>query len=126
MTKEPIRKPEEVFELVRSYGRKPVEYFGLITLNGANIPIRVQTITKGILNRCLVHPREVFRPAIVQRAGAIIAFHNHPSGNTDPSPEDIETAKRLESASSIIGIPLLDQLIVCRDRFVSLKEKGLI
>lgn len=122
----PITTPEEAYELVASYGRKPVEYFGVITLNGANVPIRVQSITKGILNRTIVHPREVFRPAILQMANSIIIFHNHPSGRSEVSKEDLDLTEQLKKAGELIGISVLDHLIVCRNTFKSLKEEGVL
>ncbi len=78
------------------------------------------------LNASIVHPREVFRPAIKRSSASIICAHNHPSGNPDPSPEDISITARLKETGEIIGIEVLDHIIVGDYSFVSLKERGLM
>jgi DNA repair protein RadC len=93
-----------------------------MTLDGSHQTINVHEITKGLANRTLVHPREVFAPAIEDRAVAIIIAHNHPSGKTDPSGEDLDITKRLVDAGTILGIPVLDHVIVGRENYTSLKE----
>lgn len=102
------------------------EVFGIITLNIKSKIVAVHEISRGALNNSLVHPREVFKPAILHNAAAIICFHNHPSGDPEPSKEDIETTKRLVEAGKIMGIEILDHIIVGEDRYVSLKERGVI
>ena len=80
----------------------------------------------GTLDTSLVHPREVFQPAVERTAAALVVVHNHPSGELHPSREDIELTQRLVEAGRIMGIELLDHLIVGKRGFVSLKEKGLL
>ncbi len=89
-----------------------VENFIVVTVDGAHRLKNIHTITSGILNKTIVHPREVFRPAIVDRAAAIFLVHNHPSGQTSPSDEDRAITKRLASAAEIISIPILDHIII--------------
>ena len=81
-------------------------------------------ISRGTLNASLVHPREVFRPAILASAAAIILVHNHPSGDPEPSDEDVSLTKRLVKAGEILGIEVLDHLVVAKRGFVSLRARG--
>ena len=81
-------------------------------MDGASKPIRVVPVTHGLVNRTIVHPREVFRIAIADNAASIVIAHNHPSGCVVPSPEDLELTERLVKAGSIIGIPILDHIII--------------
>ena len=76
------------------------------------------------LNKAIVHPREVFKTAILSNAASIMAFHNHPSGETTPSQQDIQLTNRLYEAGELLGIKLLDHLIIGDGTFTSLKEKG--
>ncbi|MFA7152226.1 MAG: JAB domain-containing protein, partial [Methanoregulaceae archaeon] len=85
-----------------------------------------RTITVGLLNHSLVHPREVFADAISDRAASIICVHNHPSNTLDPSSQDIAVTRQLADAGNLLGIRLLDHLIVARAGFVSMKERGLL
>ena len=91
---------------------KEIECFICITLNGSHKIIGVYVVSQGLVNRTLVHPREVFRPAIADNATAVIIAHNHPSGNLTPSLEDRDVTKRMKQAGDIIGIKVLDHLIV--------------
>jgi len=88
------------------------EHFVLFCLDGQNRLKSYSIISIGTLDASLVHPREVFRPAIVSGAAGVIIAHNHPSGELRPSPEDIETTKRLAQAGRILGLPVLDHVIV--------------
>ena len=88
--------------------------------------VKQATISIGDLSSSIVHPREVFREAIRHSAASLILAHNHPSGDPAPSPEDIAITKRLIAAGEHIGIDVLDHIIIGDNRFVSLKEKGLI
>ena len=83
-------------------------------------------ITLGILDESLAHPREVFKPAIVNSAKAIILVHNHPSNETNPSTEDIRMTKQMVEASKIIGIPIMDHVIVGKDNITSMREIGVV
>jgi DNA repair protein RadC len=126
----PLTTPQAAFQALKPHWRATTESFFVITLNGANDLISTHCVTTGLVNRTLVHPREVFRPAILDNAVSIIVAHNHPSGRLDPSPEDISLTQRLQDVASIIGISLLDHLIFGTRRgqasFISLKELGYI
>jgi len=98
------------------------EEFWLVTLDTKNQPIGTHQITVGTLRNSLVHPREVFRPAIADAANCIIVVHNHPSGDPTPSDQDISVTERLESAAEIIGIPVIDHIVVAADRAISIQE----
>lgn len=100
------------------------EHFFTITLNGAHQVIDVHVTTKGLVNRTLVHPREVFRPAIADNATAIIIAHNHPSGNLDPSMEDKDVTRRIKQAGDILGIKVLDHLIFSTNEYRSMLESN--
>lgn len=116
--------PADVLPLVNEIRSKRQENFVVITLNGAGEVINVRTITVGTLNQSLVHPREVFADAILDRAASILCVHNHPSGSVNPSKQDIEVTIQLAKAGNILGIRLLDHIIVTNENFVSLKERG--
>ncbi|MBF0235861.1 MAG: JAB domain-containing protein [Desulfamplus sp.] len=102
------------------------EVFVIVLLNNKHCYLTDMLITKGILNKSLVHCREVFAPAIVYRAAAIIACHNHPSGDPQPSPEDIAITKRIQEAGKIIGIPLIDHIVFGGDRYFSFAAEGIL
>ncbi|WP_028550002.1 RadC family protein [Paenibacillus sp. UNC451MF] len=122
-----IRKPEDVYKLVEPefrYLKK--EHFVCLFLNSKNGVIARETVSIGCLNASIVHPREVFRPAIKRSSASIICVHNHPSGIPDPSPEDVEITKRLVEAGTIIGIDVLDHIVIGHYQYVSLKERGLM
>ena len=82
------------------------------------------TVTVGLLNRSLVHPREVFAEAIEQRAAATICIHNHPSGDSSPSEEDKRITRRLQESRELLGIPLLDHVIISKEDFTSFADEG--
>ena len=88
--------------------------------------VGIQEITRGSLSASIVHPREVYKAAILHNAASIILAHNHPSGSPSPSREDIAVTERILKAGKILDIPLLDHVIIGDPRFVSLKEKGII
>ena len=111
------------FEGIRSM---PQEVFAVMSLDGANHPIRTRWVTVGLLDSNQVHPREVFSDPISDRAASILVAHNHPSGTLDASPEDLALTKRLVKGGEILGIRVLDHLIVTRDGFLSMREKGLL
>jgi DNA repair protein RadC len=122
-----ITDPESVARAVRaSIGDKAKEHFKLILLNTRNKIIRIGTISIGTLNASLVHPREVFKEALVHNAYAVILAHNHPSGNCEPSEEDIRITKRLRDAGNIMGVEVLDHIIVTAAGYVSMRGKGLM
>ena len=100
------------------------EKFVMLCLNTKNAIVGAFEVSKGSLNSSIVHPREVFKRAVLSNANAILVAHNHPSGDLIPSSEDINITKRLESAGDIIGIKVLDHLIVGENNFYSFKENG--
>lgn len=122
----PFRSPEDVarYFIPRLRGVRQ-EQFHIVLLNSANKMIKSRLVTEGILNSSLVHPREVFRYAIIESAASIILIHNHPSGNTTPSTEDISVTKKLVKAADFIDIPILDHLIIAGDSFLSFAREGL-
>ena len=95
-----------------------------ISLNGANEVIAVRTVSVGLVNRALVHPREVFADPITDRASAVIVAHNHPSGNLAPSQDDFDVTHQLKEAGKTLGIKLLDHLIFNQTTYHSMLEKG--
>jgi DNA repair protein RadC len=120
-----IRSPQDGFELAKQYlGNVDREYFVVATLDTKNQPTSITTCHIGSLNSSIVSVREVFKTAILKNSSSIMCFHNHPSGNPEPSREDIEVTRRLVEAGKVIGIDVLDHIIVGDDSFVSLKEKG--
>jgi DNA repair protein RadC len=121
-----ITSPTDVLPLVASFGEKRQEHFICITLNGAGEVIENRTITVGLLNHSLVHPREVFADAITDRAASVILVHNHPSGTLEASAQDVAITRQLSEAGQILGIRVLDHLIITHKGFVSMREKGLL
>lgn len=121
-----VMKPEDILSLVTEIKEKRQEHFVCITLNGAGEMIDKRVITVGLLNHSLVHPREVFADAITDRAASIICVHNHPSGSIEPSSQDILITNQLKDAGTLLGIQLLDHIIVTKNGYCSMKEKGLI
>jgi DNA repair protein RadC len=112
--------------LQRSIGREKKENFVMLSLDTRNNLIKKSGISIGTLNASIVHPREVFKEAIQCSAASIIIAHNHPSGDVNPSDEDIEMTKRLKEAGKILGIEILDHIIVARNAHYSLMEKKLV
>lgn len=98
------------------------EEFWIVTLDTKNQPIASHQITIGTLRNSLVHPREVFRPAISDAANCIIVVHNHPSGDPTPSDQDISVTERLEAAAEVIGIPVIDHIVVAGEKALSIQE----
>jgi len=121
-----IRHPKDLVPYIKHYSMQPKEHFICATLNGAHELIQIRVVSIGTVNRTLIHPREIFGEALVEHAAAIIVCHNHPSGNCDPSPEDIETTQTLLKAAKIIGVPLLDHIIINRDTYFSFLEHALL
>lgn len=120
-----IRSPEDGYNLFKQFlGELDREYFVVMCLNVKNEPTAINICHIGSLNASIVHPREVMKTAILSNSASIIVAHNHPSGQPEPSPEDIDVTKRLAEAGSLMGIELIDHLVVGSDSFVSLKEKG--
>jgi DNA repair protein RadC len=123
-----INSPSEGAELGRRFLEDcDRERLMLCCLNCKNEPISVSTISIGSLNASIVHPREVYKAAILSNSASIILFHNHPYGDNSPSKEDISITKRLKEVDKIIGIELIDHIIIGSEgKYCSLKEKGLL
>jgi DNA repair protein RadC len=124
-----VTSPRDVFARMAPYAeRETVEVFWLLSLNAqrrliGNAP---EAVTRGILNSSLVHPREVFVYAIVARAAAIVLCHNHPSGDPTPSTDDRSVTEQLVAAGRLLDIPVMDHVVIGRDRYVSFAEAGLL
>jgi DNA repair protein RadC len=121
-----IESAEDVLSLLDDIRSKSQEYFVCITLNGANELIEKRVVTIGILDKSLVHPRDVFADVITDRAAAVIFAHNHPSGDLQPSDADLKTQEQLVQSAKILGIRVLDHLIVARKGYFSFQESGLM
>jgi DNA repair protein RadC len=122
-----LRTPADAARyLLPRYAARPVETFGLLALDVRHRLKREAVISVGCLTSSLVHPREVFQEAVVARAAALVLFHNHPSGDPEPSAEDVALTRRLASAGTLMGIEVLDHVVLGAGRFVSLKERGLL
>lgn len=120
-----IQSTSDADELVRQFLEElDREAMIVIALNAKSEPTCLQVISIGSISASIVHPREVFKVAILSNAYSILLAHNHPSGDTTPSQEDIKITKRIKSASEIMGIPLLDHLIIGCDGYYSFKENG--
>jgi DNA repair protein RadC len=117
-----VKYPEEIFSLVRHYADRKQERFISLSLNGAHEVMAVRVVTIGLVNRTIVHPREVFADLIQDRAAAFIVAHNHPSGRVFPSPEDDDITDRLLKASEILGLHFLDHLIFSETAWWSYRQ----
>lgn len=102
------------------------EVFMVISLNSSNRILSEKIITTGLLNSSLTHPREVFRAAILEHAASIILVHNHPSGNREPSEEDLRVTRQMAEAGQIMGIPVHDHIITTPNAYTSFAERGLL
>jgi DNA repair protein RadC len=120
-----INSPQDIINLLMEEMRYlSKEHFKIVLLNVKNKIIAIETISIGSLNTSIVHPREVFKPAIEKSASSVVLVHNHPSGDPTPSKEDVEVTKRLVEAGKILGIKVLDHVIIGDGRGISLREKG--
>ena len=120
-----FRTPEETGRyLLPRYASRPVETFGLLALDVRHRLRREVVVSVGCLTSSLVHPREVFQEAVVSRAAGLILFHNHPSGDPEPSADDLTLTRRLFAAGQLMGIEVLDHVVLGAGRFVSLKQRG--
>lgn len=107
-----IRAPWDILPTLARYIDRPQEHFIAVTLNGAHEVTGHKVVTVGLVNRTVVHPREIFRYAIYKNAAAVILAHNHPSGAVDPSSEDDDVTRRMVAAGQTVGIPILDHIIL--------------
>ena len=122
-----IESAKDVFKLLKNdLGDKKKEHFKILSLDSRNKLISIDDVSIGTINANLVHPREVFKTAIQHLAVSIILVHNHPSGDPEPSEDDLEITKRIVEASKIIGIEVIDHIIIVKNGFLSFKSKNLI
>ena len=119
-----LESPVKIFEFLRfKIGNDKKENLVVLFFDTKNNLI-VKKVSVGTLNANISHPREIFNSAIINNASHIVIAHNHPSGNPSPSAEDIDNTKKLVEASKIIGIPIIDHIIICRNDYYSFKNNG--
>jgi len=121
-----IRQPADVVALLDGVRSLRQEQFIVLTADGDGHLLRRQTVFVGTLDRCLVHPREVFAEAIADRAASVFLAHNHPSGNEQPSEDDIAVTRRLVEVGEVMGIQVRDHVIVTRGSYYSFREHELL
>ncbi|NCN05093.1 MAG: JAB domain-containing protein [Spirochaetales bacterium] len=120
-----ISSPNDALQVLDRYRKAKQEHFICLSLNGNHVVEAVRIVSIGLVNRTVVHPREVFADPIVDRAAAVLLAHNHPSGNIEPSSEDREVTRRMKEAGNILGIPVLDHIILGKgDSYFSFLESG--
>lgn len=122
----PVGSPEDCLKYLGTIRDQLQEHFVALTLDGAGNIIKSRVITVGLLNHTLVHPREVFRGAILDNAASIIIAHNHPSGSLEPSSQDIAITNQMRDAGTLMGISVLDHIIVSKNGHLSMRERGLL
>ncbi len=122
----PIRGPDDVLAQVRDLPRARREHFVVLLLNARHELQCRETVSIGSLNASIVHPREVFLPAILHSAASVVLVHNHPSGDPEPSEEDLNITRRLVQVGDLVGIGVLDHVIVATRGIVSLKARQLM
>ncbi len=121
-----INSPEDIVKELAHIKENKKENFVVLYLDARNKLIYKETVSIGSLNANLVHPREVFEPAVRNLAAQIILAHNHPSGDPEPSEDDLEITKRLVESGKILGIEVVDHIVITKTGFISFKEKNLI
>jgi len=132
LTRRPAERPllaapsEVAAHLLPRYGAHPVERFGVVLLDTRQRLLRTRIVSEGTLDTSLAHPREVFRAAVAGGAGSVIVFHNHPSGDPEPSRDDHALTVRLARSGVLVGVPLLDHLILADGAYWSFREHGFL
>jgi DNA repair protein RadC len=127
ISQEKIKTPEDVIKSVKNKLKgKKKEHFIVLSLDTRNHLIDTQIISIGSLDSSIVHPREVFKEAISASAASVIFIHNHPSGDPEPSEDDIKLTKRLIEVGEILGIEVLDHIIICDNIYLSMKSRNLL
>jgi DNA repair protein RadC len=119
-----IRHPDDIHSVLRCHADRKQERFICLSLNGAHEIIALRIVSIGLVNRTIVHPREVFADPIIDRAAAVIVAHNHPSGNIEPSGEDDTITGRLKASADILGLHFLDHLIFTESTWFSYRQSG--
>ena len=126
-TPKEIHGPDDVVGLVGKKLRKEKrENFLVLLLNARHEVMSVETVSVGSLNASIVHPREVFRSAVIQSAASVVLVHNHPSGDPEPSADDLRTTRDAVAAGRLLGVSVVDHVIIGAGRHVSLRERGAI
>lgn len=126
MSKGSSQLVEEVLRRLDFIRAKRQEYLICFSLDSNDQIIRRRTVTIGLLDMALAHPREIFAGPLKDRAAAIVVAHNHPSGNSQPSKEDIKTTQQLTAAGILLGVPLQDHVIVAKGQHYSFREAGIL
>ena len=122
-----VSTPGQASEILRAYiGDTDREQVVTMILDTKNIIIAINTVSIGSLNASIIHPREIFKPAILANAASIIIGHNHPSGDPKPSQQDLEITRRLVDAGNIIGVAVRDHIIIGEGIWFSFREKGIL
>lgn len=121
-----ICNPGDIYPWLKPYCDEKQEHFIVITLNGANEILSRRVITIGLLNSSQVHPREVFADAVAERAASLVLAHNHPSGNCQPSEEDLRVTYKLKKSGEILGIMVLDHIVFGSSGYYSLRKEKLM
>jgi DNA repair protein RadC len=119
-----VKHPSDVYNLIRHYADHPQERFLCLSMNGAHEILKTRVVTIGLVNKAIVHPREVFSDVILDRASAALVAHNHPSGSAYPSGEDDATTRRLSRAAAVLGIHFLDHMIFTETAYFSYRQSG--
>jgi DNA repair protein RadC len=119
-----IQHPEDIHNVLRCHADRKQERFLCLSLNGAHEIIAVRIVSLGLVNRTIVHPREVFADPLIDRAAAVVVAHNHPSGNVEPSDEDDTITTRLKASADILGLHFLDHLIFTETVWFSYRQSG--
>lgn len=115
----------QVWEMFKFLGRETKEYVYALHLDGKNRISCLEVVSVGSLNQSIVHPREVFKTSLLSSAAALIIIHNHPTGDTTPSREDLELTRRLKEAGELLGIRILDHIII-GETYLSFADRGLL
>jgi DNA repair protein RadC len=110
--------------LLPAFGSRPTEEFGVVLLDTKHRVLRTTIVAAGTLNSTIVEPRDVFREALMGAAAAVVVFHNHPSGDPSPSPDDIDLTRRLAAAGTLMGVALVDHIVLGDARYCSFRETG--
>lgn len=117
-----VRTPEDLTQYLEPMKHLSEEHFVALHLNARNQLTGYHVVSHGTLSASLVHPREVFKAALLSNAYCIVVAHNHPGGSPDPSPEDLQTTRQLVDAGKLLGVEILDHLIVCYRQVSSIRE----
>ena len=120
-----LTTPKDVaLHLLPEFGACAVEQFGVVLVDARHHLLRTRVLSVGTVDRSVVHPREVFREAVSARATGVVLFHNHPSGDPAPSPDDVALTKRMVEAGELMGIEVIDHLILTETRYLSFRDLG--